>query len=49
VDTVFCYDPWSHDEEYPDHYVTAHYVEAACWMAGREHDYPEHLAAGLRL
>jgi LmbE family N-acetylglucosaminyl deacetylase len=49
VDTVICYDPWSRDEENPDHYVTAHCVEAACWMAGREHDYPEHLAAGLQL
>jgi LmbE family N-acetylglucosaminyl deacetylase len=49
VDTVICYDPWSHYEENPDHYVTAHCVEAACWMAGREHDYPEHLAAGLQL
>jgi LmbE family N-acetylglucosaminyl deacetylase len=48
VDTVVCYDPWSHYEENPDHYVTAHCVEAACWMAGREHDYPEHFAAGIQ-
>jgi LmbE family N-acetylglucosaminyl deacetylase len=48
IDTVVCYDPWSHYEENPDHYVTAHCVEAACWMAGREHDYPEHFAAGLQ-
>jgi len=48
VDTVFCYDPWAHDEENPDHYVLGHCVEAACWMAGREHDYPEHFAAGLK-
>src|SRR5689334_11087916 len=47
VDTVFCYDPWAHDEENPDHYVLGHCVEAACWMAGRVHDYPEQLAAGL--
>src|SRR5713101_5849730 len=47
VDTVFCYDPWGHDEENPDHYVLGHCVEAACWMAGREHDYPEQFAAGL--
>jgi LmbE family N-acetylglucosaminyl deacetylase len=47
IDTVFCYDPWAHDEENPDHYVLAHCVEAACWMAGRVHDYPEQLAAGL--
>ena len=48
IDTVFCYDPWGHDEENPDHYVLAHCVEAACWMAGRVHDYPEQLAAGLQ-
>ncbi len=47
VDTVFCYDPWAHDEENPDHYVLGHCVEAACWMAGRVHDYPEQLAAGF--
>ncbi len=48
VDTIFCYDPWAHDEENPDHYVLGHCVEAACWMAGREHDYPEHFAASLQ-
>ncbi len=48
VDTVFSFDPWAHDEENPDHYVTAHCVEAACWMAGRVHDYPEQLAAGFQ-
>lgn len=47
VDTVFCYDPWAHDEENPDHYVLGHCVEAASWMAGRVHDYPEHIAAGF--
>src|SRR5579859_7021031 len=47
VDTVFCYDPWGHDEENPDHYVLAHCVEAACWMAGRVHDYPEQFIVGL--
>jgi LmbE family N-acetylglucosaminyl deacetylase len=47
VDTVVCWDPWAHDEENPDHYQTARGVEAACWMAGRPHDYPEQLAAGL--
>jgi LmbE family N-acetylglucosaminyl deacetylase len=47
VDTVVCWDPWAHDEENPDHYMTARAVEAACWIAGREHDYPEQLAAGL--
>src|SRR5215472_17142741 len=47
VDTVFCYDPWAHDEENQDHYVLGHCVEAACWMAGRVHDYPEQIAAGF--
>lgn len=47
VDVVFSYDPWGHDEENPDHYVTAQAVEAACWMAGGRLDYPEHFAAGL--
>jgi LmbE family N-acetylglucosaminyl deacetylase len=47
VDTVFCYDPWAHDEENPDHYVLGHCVEAASWMAGRVHDYPEQIAAGF--
>jgi LmbE family N-acetylglucosaminyl deacetylase len=47
VDTVFSYDPWGHDEENPDHYVTAQAVEAACWMAGNHLDYAEHFAAGL--
>ena len=47
VDTVVCWDPWAHDEENPDHYMLARAVEAACWMAGRTHDYPEQFAAGL--
>jgi LmbE family N-acetylglucosaminyl deacetylase len=47
VDTVICWDPWAHDEENPDHYATARGLEAACWMAGRDHDYPEQFAAGL--
>src|SRR5688572_10061472 len=48
IDTVFCYDPWAHDEENPDHYVLGHCVEASCWMAGRVHDYPEQIAAGFQ-
>ena len=48
IDTVICYDPWGTYEENPDHYVTAQMVEAACWMAGMEKDYPEQLAAGLQ-
>jgi LmbE family N-acetylglucosaminyl deacetylase len=47
VDTVIGYDPWSHYEENPDHYVTAQAVEAACWMAGGGKDYPEHFRAGI--
>ena len=47
VDTVVCWDPWAHDEENPDHTQIARGIEAACWMAGRAHDYPEQLAAGL--
>jgi LmbE family N-acetylglucosaminyl deacetylase len=48
ADTVVCWDPWAHDEENPDHYMLARGLEAACWMAGRAHDYPEQLAAGLQ-
>src|SRR5215469_6465098 len=48
VDTVICWDPWGHDEENPDHYTVAKAVEAACWMAGRDHDYEEQFAAGLK-
>jgi len=47
VDTVVCWDPWAHDEENPDHVAIARGIEAACWMAGRAHDYPEQLAAGF--
>jgi LmbE family N-acetylglucosaminyl deacetylase len=47
VDTVVSWDPWAHDEENPDHYTLAKAVEAACWMAGRAHDYAEQFAAGL--
>ena len=47
VDTVVCWDPWAHDEENPDHYMIARGVEAACWMAGRDHDFEEQFAAGL--
>ncbi len=48
VDTIVSYDPWAHYDENPDHYVTAHCVEAACWMANGDKDYPEHFAAGLK-
>jgi LmbE family N-acetylglucosaminyl deacetylase len=47
VDTVVVYDPSGLYERNPDHYVTAKSVEAACWMAGSRHDYPEHFKAGL--
>jgi hypothetical protein len=48
VDTVVCWDPWAPDEENPDHVQIARGVEAACWMAGRAHDFPEQFAAGLK-
>jgi LmbE family N-acetylglucosaminyl deacetylase len=48
IDTILCYDPWGIYEENPDHYVTAQVVEASCWMAGMDLDYPEQLAAGLQ-
>ena len=48
VDTVVGWDPWAHDEENPDHYTTAKALEAACWMAGRAHDFSEQFAAGLK-
>jgi LmbE family N-acetylglucosaminyl deacetylase len=48
VDTVVSWDPWAHDEENPDHYTVARALEAACWIAGRRHDYPEQFAAGLQ-
>ncbi len=48
VDTVISYSPWAHHEENPDHYVTAGCLETACWIAGRDKDYPEHFAAGLK-
>jgi hypothetical protein len=49
VDTVLVYDPSALYERNPDHYVTARAVESACWMAGSEWDYTEHLKAGLTL
>ncbi|HVH70588.1 MAG TPA: PIG-L family deacetylase [Candidatus Dormibacteraeota bacterium] len=48
IDTIICYDPWGAYEENPDHYVTAQVVEAACWMAGMDKDYPEHFEAGAQ-
>jgi LmbE family N-acetylglucosaminyl deacetylase len=48
ADTVVGWDPWAHDEENPDHYTIAKALEAACWMAGRAHDFPEQFAAGLK-
>jgi LmbE family N-acetylglucosaminyl deacetylase len=48
VDTIISCDPWGHYEENPDHYVTAQVLESACWMAGMNKDYPEHLEAGLK-
>lgn len=48
IDTVITFDPCGHYEENPDHYITAQAVEAACWMAGMDKDYPEHFDAGLK-
>jgi LmbE family N-acetylglucosaminyl deacetylase len=48
IDTIVGYDPWGLYEENPDHYVTAQVVEASCWMAGMDLDYPEHFAGGLQ-
>ncbi|MBC7236508.1 MAG: PIG-L family deacetylase [Chloroflexi bacterium] len=48
VDTVFTFNPWGHGEENPDHTITGQAVEAACWMAAMDKDYPEHFAAGLK-
>ena len=49
VDTVITYDPYNQYEENPDHSVMANAVQAACWMASEERDYPEHFKAGLKL
>ena len=49
VDTVIVYDPSALYERNPDHTVAAKAVESACWMARTSWDYPEHLAAGLKL
>jgi len=48
VDTVFTFNPWGHGEENPDHWLTGQAVEAACWMAAMDKDYPEHMAAGIQ-
>jgi LmbE family N-acetylglucosaminyl deacetylase len=47
VDTILTFNPWGQGEENPDHYVTGHVAEEACWMAGMNKDYPEQLDAGL--
>jgi hypothetical protein len=49
VDTILTYDPCNQYEENPDHSVMANAVQAACWMAGEERDYPEHFKAGLKV
>jgi LmbE family N-acetylglucosaminyl deacetylase len=48
VDTIITFDPWSHYEENPDHYITAQAVEAARWHANSSKDYTEHFKAGLK-
>jgi len=47
IDSVFTFNPWGHNEENPDHYITAQAVEAARWMAGMDKDYPEQVACGI--
>jgi len=36
VDTVFCYDPWAHDEENPDHYVHDYPEQLAAGFQARK-------------
>jgi LmbE family N-acetylglucosaminyl deacetylase len=48
VDTVVTFNPWGHDEENPDHWVTGRAVEEACWMGGMPNDFPEHMEAGIQ-
>ncbi len=48
VDTVISFDPWGHYEENPDHYITGHAVEQACWTSGRHLDLPELSDLGLK-
>lgn len=47
VDTVISFHPTVEGEENPDHYLTGLAVDAACWMAGRPANLPEHAALGL--
>ena len=47
VDTVISFDPSSHHEENPDHYITALAVEQACWMAACRTDLEELKDAGI--
>jgi len=48
IDTIISFDPWGHYEENPDHFITAHAVEAACWTSGRHLDLPELTDMGLK-
>ena len=48
VDTVISFDPWGHYEENPDHYITGHAVEQACWTSGRQLDLPELTDMGMK-
>lgn len=48
VETVISFDPWGHYEENPDHYITGHAVEQACWTSGRQLDLPELIDMGLK-
>ena len=48
VNTILTMDPYDHYDENPDHLVAGRAVEAACWMAAGDKDYPEHFKAGLK-
>ncbi|MFC1651373.1 PIG-L deacetylase family protein [Candidatus Latescibacterota bacterium] len=48
IDTIITYDPWTHNERNPDHYITSKAVEAAIWHSHMSKDYPEHFKAGLK-
>jgi LmbE family N-acetylglucosaminyl deacetylase len=48
VDTVISFNPSAEGDYDSDHMVTAHAVQEAAWMAGQDHDFPEHFEAGFQ-
>ena len=48
VDTVISFNPSAQGDYDSDHMVTAHAVQEAAWMAGQDHDFPEHFEAGFQ-